>query len=686
MDAKILYEPGLSYTGDMTFTYTVIDGNGNLATATVTVAVSPADLSDHTPVALDDAALSNPGVPVIIPVLDNDYDLDGDLLSVVSVAPTANGTATLLSDGTIEYLPDAEFEGVETFSYTITDGGHTADALVSITVRWGGNYAPVAVDDNALGDNEHPIVIPVMDNDYDPDGDALSVIEVSVPPKYGTVEINADNTISYVADTGFTGIDDFIYRVSDGSLNDAALVTVNVFAANHDPIAVDDEAAGIPGSTVVVDVLANDSDPDGDPLTITDVTTPYYGDTVIEDGGQSIRYVPAPDFNGVDSFFYAIVDGRGGSAMAMVTIGYNTPPVAEDDQLSGEAGMSYDIDVLANDSDPDGNAIEITDIGSPSAGTATLNSDGTVHVKVPTDAQGDLTFVYTIADEWGDTDQATVTVSVNGQPVAVDDSASTSVNKDTRVNVLVNDSDPDGDGLTIDAVGVPSHGTAELDRGKILYTPAGDYIGSDSFTYTISDGRGGSATATVSVDVYNNTPAPSSDNVSVCYQTAETFNVLNNDSDDDGDALSVIHVSAPSNGALEWEADGTTTYTPADGWSGIETLVYTVADGRGGEASAEVVLTVYPDVEPDAVDDTATTSSNKSVAIDVLANDTATECHPITIDYISDADHGNVSINLDDTITYTPSDPSFTGTDSFSYIISDGLGRVDNATVTVTIE
>ncbi len=184
----------------------------------------------------------------------------------------------------------------------------------------------------------------------------------------------------------------------------------------------------------------------------------------------------------------------------------------------------------------------------------------------------------------------------NRAPDAVDDSATTIRNTPVTINVVANDTDPDGDPLSVTAVSDPPNGTAtNNNNGTVTYQPDNGFIGSDSFTYTISDGRGGSDTATVRVTVNpppNRPPDAVDDSATTCKNRPKRINVLANDRDPDGDPLTVGAVSQPANGTATNNGDGTVTYNPRRGFTGTDSFTYTISDGRGGSDTARVTVTV----------------------------------------------------------------------------------------------
>jgi len=689
-DGTFTYTPNNNFNGTDSFEYTISDGNGGTDTATVTITVVGVN---DAPVAVDDDTSTDEDTAVTISVLNNDSDPDGDELSIIDFTEPSNGTVILNEDGTFTYTPNNNFNGTDSFEYTISDGnGGTDTATVTITVG-GVNDAPVAVDDSASTDEDTAVTISVLNNDSDPDGDELSIIDFTEPSN-GTVILNEDGTFTYTPNNNFNGTDSFEYTISDGNGGtDTATVTITVVGVNDAPVAVDDSASTDEDTAVTISVLNNDSDPDGDELSIIDFTEPSNGTVILNEDG-TFTYTPNNNFNGTDSFEYTISDGNGGTDTAPVTItvvGVNDAPVAVDDSASTDEDTAVTISVLNNDSDPDGDELSIIDFTEPSNGTVILNEDGTFTYTPNNNFNGTDSFEYTISDGNGGTDTATVTITVGGvndAPVAVDDSASTDEDTAVTISVLNNDSDPDGDELSIIDFTEPSNGTVVLNEdGTFTYTPNNNFNGVDSFEYTISDGNGGTDTATVTITVVgvNDAPVAVDDAASTDEDTAVTISVLNNDSDPDGDELSIIDFTEPSNGTVVLNEDGTFTYTPNNNFNGVDSFEYTISDGNGGTDTATVTITVVGvNDAPVAVDDSASTDEDTEVTISVLNNDSDPDGDVLTVISNTNPSNGTVVFNEDGTFTYTPNN-NFNGTDSFEYTISDGNGGTDTATVTITV-
>jgi hypothetical protein len=367
-------------------------------------------------------------------------------------------------------------------------------------------------------------------------------------------------------------------------------------AGNQPPLAADDTASIGADGTVLIDVLANDSDPDGDGLTIASVTQPSQGTTQVVDG--VIHYVAAGPLSGSDSFSYEIADGDGGSAAASVTVDAgagasatsapaNVPPVATDDVEAASEDEGTTIDVLANDSDADGDPLELLAVDQPAAGRATAVNGHVEYTPVP-DWNGTVSFAYVIGDGSGGLARATVTLeiaAVNDPPVAAADEATVLEEGSVVLAVLDNDADPDAEDVVVESVGRPSSGkVVSQPDGTLLYTANPVSAGTDRFTYAVADGSGGSAQATVTVTVF---PRVLIDNLEVREDVHES-----------GDPPTLtVRLRVPTSERVDIEAHSVSD-TATAGEDFVET-VRTLAF-EPGESVAELPLPVIlNDVEPE---------------------------------------------------------------------------------------
>jgi hypothetical protein len=477
------------------------------------------------------------------------------------------------------------------------------------------NDAPYTGFDYIETDCDVPITFTQADlvtNDTDFDGDTLRVTGIHEQPENGTVVINEDGTLTFTPDEGFYGYTTFCYIVEDGNggwaYGEVGFNVRKTDKENYAPEARDDVAILIPeDDEVEIDVLDNDVDEDSDELSIISVTQPPEGQGTVEIVNGRIVYTRGDDDSVEEvTFTYTISDGRGGTDTATVTVEVqteeNNPPDALDDEAETPQGTPVTIDVLANDSDPEGTELTIIDVEQPAEGTVEIVNNQLVYTPADGQAPGDVTFFYHVQDEDGEEATAQVTVTVtegsseNNDPDAVNDDRTTEVNTPIEINVLGNDTDPDDDTLTVISTTNGLNGTVEINAdGTVTYTPETGFIGSDTFTYTISDGNGGEDTATVTVWVEkpaNEAPDAVDDAQSTAFGTPVQIDVLGNDTDPDGDDLTVTNVTDGANGTVVINADGTVTYTPNDGFSGEDTFTYTISDGNGGEDTATVTVTV----------------------------------------------------------------------------------------------
>jgi hypothetical protein len=239
-------------------------------------------------------------------------------------------------------------------------------------------------------------------------------------------------------------------------------------------------------------------------LSVTVVGAPAHGTAALV-GGQ-VTYTPAANFAGADSFTYTIDDGNGGTATATINVtvsAVDDEPVAFNDVARGSEDTSLVIEVLENDRDPEGGVLRVASVTQPAHGTAAVTAEGAISYTPAPDYSGADGFSYVATDG---THQSAATVSVtvaavNDQPTAAGDNATTQEGAALVIDVLANDVDADGDALTVLAVDSPGNGTAAVAAGQVTYTPAENFAGTDTLTYTIVDGNGGTATGIVQVVV-----------------------------------------------------------------------------------------------------------------------------------------------------------------------------------------
>jgi VCBS repeat-containing protein len=477
-------------------------------------------------------------------------------------------------------------------------------------------------------------------------------------------------------------------------------------AVNDTYVATEDAPLTVPGPGV----LGNDTDPDGRPLVLgAGNSLPTNGTVAFNGDGGSFTYRPGANFSGTDSFTYFAITDRDGqlfsneATVSLTVNSVNDAPVAGADSYATTEETPLTVaapGVLGNDTDADGDALSAGSASTPANGRVALSPNGSFTYTPNVNFASTDTFTYVVSDGKGGNTPGTVTMAVaavNDGPVAANDSYGT--NEDTPLTVaptgvLGNDTDVDGDSLTAVKVNNPTHGSVTLNtNGSFTYTPAPNYNGADSFTYTARDGTADSNVATVNLTVnpINDAPVATNDSYSTAEDTALTVAapaMLANDSDVDGNALSAVKVNNPTHGSVTLNTNGSFNYTPAPSYNGADSFTYKANDGTADSNVATVNLSVTPvNDAPVANPDTYTTASATALSVPapgVLGNDTDADGDALSAVSPTTPAHGTVALNANGSFTYTPT-AGFSGTDTFTYAASNANGGSSTATVSITV-
>lgn len=693
-DGSFIFTPNDLFIGIQSIECHILDGNGGRDTSNIVILVRPPFYNVNNALYTDeDVPLTiEPGdILTSIPIND-DFD-------VTSCYNPTFGTIVQNVDGSFLYTPEENFHGNDIIECIISDPtGENTEIVVVIEVR-PVDDAPEAVNDAYVTNENTPVTFDPLDNDLNPDKGETLEIYYYTQPSDGQVVQNEDKTLTYTPSTNFVGENTLTYTISDGkgSLSSAA-ITITVNARNTAPIAVGDSYSTMENTVLTVGsevgLLVNDIDSDDDSLSVASFTKPAHGTiTMFESGG--FTYTPKPDWFGEEIFEYTVEDSFGIRDTATVKITVvpepNLSPVTVDDNFDTDENTPITFNVLANDSDPDGDVLSVVPYTQPLHGEVIINNDNTLTYVPEEGWVGEDRFEYVASDGNGGESVATVTIEVieaaNTDPVAVDDQFNADENRPLTFNALQNDSDPDGDTIKIIRFTNPLHGVLTLNLDQTFtYVPKEDWSGVDSFEYEIFDGRGGEDKATVTITVIptpNRKPVAADDE----YETGEnipiTFNVLANDFDPDGDALTVLEFTSPLHGSLTKNADGSLTYTPNTDWHGIDRFQYEIVDGEGGLAAASVVITVNP-APLKANDDSYKTFQLTPLTVDppgVLENDKSA----VSVKDYSLPTNGDLTASSDGGFTYTPKN-GFIGVDTFEYTAVGFNGETSKATVSITVE
>ncbi|WP_185152694.1 Ig-like domain-containing protein, partial [Fulvivirga aurantia] len=708
-DGTFTYTPKAEFSGSDSFTYEVCDdGDPTLCdNATVSFTVNP--INDG-PVALKDSDNTSINTATSGNVLSNDYDKEGSPLTVNTspVTPPSNGVLILNANGTYTYTPNNGFTGIDTFEYQVCDDGapnaSVACSVATVTITVGsGNKAPVANNDTGTTNENTTLSANVITNDSDPEGDNLTVSTTPVSgPGNGTLVLNADGSYDYTPSTGFFGTDVFSYQVCDDgtpSQCSEATVTITVNEVDLAPVAVDDSFTGPIDTAISGNLFENDSELDGQSLTLN---TAYasgltgVGTLYLYDNGTFL-YEPGTGETGIVTFDYQVCDPGNNCSVATVTMNIgaaNNPPVAQDDNPIVNEDATLNGVVYNNDSEPDGENLSFSLVGAPPAGTAfTFNPDGTYSYTPTANFNGTVSFTYQACDDnvssLCDNAVVTITVSpVNDAPVASADPTET-VDEDNTLNSTLTDLVTDIDDTPANLTYSLSNGSTAAANGTLVintdgtysYTPNTNFNGSVNFEYQVCD-DGSPALCdtefvTIQVNAINDGPVAVDDTQSVLQDVNATGNVISNDSDPEGNALTVSSPGTfnfPGEGTLTIAANGAYTFDPEPAFLGTFTYTYTVCDTEPLCANADLTVNVNATGNPIAVDDVTDANQDQTVSGNVLANDSDPEGDVLNVDNPGtyNTPEGTLTITALGGYTFNPV-ATFVGTFTFTYTVCDNL-------------
>nr|WP_265414992.1 tandem-95 repeat protein [Vibrio parahaemolyticus] len=594
--------PTADWNGSEALTFTATDPSGESVSQTVNFTVAPvADIVADKATVVED-------MPTIIKVLGNDtFEGDDKVVSLDTNNGPANGTVSVNPDGSVTYTPNDNYHGTDSFTYIVTSGGVSESTTVNVDVT-PVNDAPVAKDDTTITGEDTPVTIDVLPNDSDVDGDKLSIESASVPKEQGTVEV-VNGKLVFTPAENFNGDAEITYIVTDGQLTDEAKVAVTVNPVNDAPTIKVDAVESITEDavstdTVVATLTVRDTDTPEDQLTIS-LENNSNGYFVLVGNEVKLTQVGADAVNNDElnlkdlTISASVSDGVNPTASdsdSLIVNRVNDAPTVENaiaDQELSEDFATYTIDLNDAFKDSD-SALNFSVSGNSNVLVSIENGIATIS---PTaDWNGSETLTFTATDPSGESISQTVNFTVAPVADIVADKATVVEDTSTVIKVLGNDTfEGDGKVVSLDTNNGPANGTVSVNPdGSVTYTPNDNYHGTDSFTYIVTSG-GVSESTTVSVDVtpVNDAPVAKDDIATTQEDTAVTIDVLPNDSDVDGDKLSIESASVPKEQGTVEVVNGKLVFTPAENFNGDAEITYTVTDGQLTD-EAKVTVTVNP--------------------------------------------------------------------------------------------
>ena len=669
------------------------------------------DQKNTPPTAVDDEFGVRPGKSTLLPVLQNDSDSDGDVLTAEPMSQPSFGSVVVTRGGRALQITGVadDAEGSSSFTYSASDGLASATANVSLRVHpWSENAGPKRVHDASvkLGAGAQ-IEYNVLADWIDPDGDQI-FLERAEGSEGLSVQFSEDGTVSIHDLGGGPGPRQVTLSVSDGWITTEGELTVLVQEnGNIAPIANADFYVTRVSEPLIVAPLANDTDPSGGVLVVQSIEVDSDSGIEVALIDRHLLRVTAPaGLDDVARFTYTVSNGSGSATASVAVI----PTLAKDDRAPLElqndsakvrVGDIASIPVLANDHSPSGLAMSVSSTLSGTVDSVYGHAfvTGNLVRFEALDTTGRVDVTYTVTDSAGNTASAVASFNVIGadqansapQPKAL--TAWASAGQTMRIPVPLNGIDPDGDSVTL--VGIdqpPTMGTATLGTEWIEYTPGENASGTDVFSYTVEDRLGRQAKARVRVGVappseLNHNPVALPDVIKARPSRTVEVNVLSNDVDPDGDTLKLREGSLESSNdqvsATVVSPTSVAVTTPAQ--TNPFVVTYVVEAGRGGSATGQLTVNVETDaplMAPIARDDVVSLSDvprdGAPVTVNVLANDEDPDGSLADLSIASNADGVSVD-NTAHTVTVTPE----TDRRLVVYSITDQDGLSSSAVVSV---
>ncbi|MGZ0712051.1 Ig-like domain-containing protein (plasmid) [Coraliomargarita sp. W4R53] len=715
-------------TGSASFTYEANDGRKGTAQADVQLRVHGWDENQAPKQKRVTSLIVESGGVITYNVLPDWIDPDGDDVYLKSVVPAEGDEVDFTADGRVTYRALGLTNGRKDVTITVSDGEKLTEGIVRFDVRPAGSTDPVTNADHVQVHVGQTATVAPLLNDTSGGSEQLRLARVD-EVKGATVRADYPNdTFAFVSDT--VGVYYAQYLAAAGSRMAPGVVRIDVVEdekSDLPPVAVRDVALLPSGGEVLVNVLANDSDPSGGVLVVQSVSVDRdAGVSVSVLGHETLRVSDQAALSEQITIGYTISNGTQSAEGEVVVIPIAAPsklrpPVANDDEVVVRAGDVVTIPVLDNDYHPNGDTIHVAPdlvmpLPSPEEGEIFVSQD-TVRFRAGSDP-GTTYATYQVVDSTGQKDAGYITIQVlpvdvdtNQAPRPRDMTARVLTGAQTRISVELDGLDPDGD--SVELVGIasaPGKGRiVEVGANYLDYEALGDAVGDDTFTYRVRDSLGKEATATVRVGIAptlstNQAPYAVKDSIVMRPGRSVAVPVVANDSDPEGDRLTLVEdgLIVPDVDGLEARVLGDRVIVTAPDEVGNTSLQYTIRDSSGAEAIAVLQVTVDEDVpllRPIARDDRVLVeeiSDEDTVDLEVLAND---EDPDGTIDAltvtVADSDarvlaDGTVRITLGEQarlITYTITDEDSMAASAFIRVPSlDGLPPTLISTESVEVQ
>ncbi|MGU3408528.1 Ig-like domain-containing protein [Microbacterium sp. M1A1_1b] len=638
-------------TGTVSFRYTITDGNGGSASATVRVSVRPESENSAPRQVRDTSADVVRNGHVSSNVLGDWVDPDGDPVYLKSASAADGDQVSTTPDGLLDFRNTSGRTGDRSVQLVVSDGRADGRGSLTVHVAAQGNV-PLRADAFAVqGYAGKGFSVGPLDHVRGGNG---TVTLTSVSSTNGVTIAPSYDAGTFRVDSSALGDHQVEYTVTDGTKTASGVVRITILRppdASTAPITTPKTVFVTTLSTKDTDVTATDIDPAGGVLLVTALDGPDRASgvqTSILDQ-HTVRTTLTAPLDGPVTFTYTETNGLASSTGTVTVVEIPKPdriqpPVAQPDSATVRVGDVADIDVLANDTQPEGEPLTLEPNlvqNVPGDGGLLFVSGDHLRYLAPT-TPGNYTAVYRVAGPDGQSADAAVSISVrekdnatNNPPVPQTVTARVVAGQSVRVSIPLNGIDPDGDSVQL--VGVasnPDKGSVSDVGSDALTYDAGDYsAGTDEFTYTVVDALGARATGTVRVGIapraeQASNPVAEADHVTIRPGGAVTVRVLQNDSDPEGGQLTVSKAEPTAQGvrAKVLRGQEIRVTPPKSATSGDFAVLYTASNQNGGASTAFLTVTVDEDAQPlrPEVDDTTLDLQDilhrQNVTVDVLKN------------------------------------------------------------------
>jgi len=667
---NLTYTPAANYNGTDSFTFIVNDGHVDSGPATVSIGVTAVN---DAPTAVGQSVTTAEDAAAAITLTGT--DVEGSALTFSVQSGPSHG-ALSGSGPNLTYTPAANYNGLDSFTFKVNDGAlDSATATVDITVT-SVNDAPAADPQTVAMNEDTAMAITLTGSDVE--GSTLA-FSVTGGPSHGTLD-GTGAVRTYTPAANYNGPDAFEFVANDGLVNSApAEVSLSVAPVNDAPVATAQSV--VTQQDTAIDITLLGTDVEDDPLTFTVQTGPSHG--TLSGTGSVLTYTPGAGYTGSDSFTFVAQDVEAVSAPAAVDITVtetNHQPTATAQTVTTDEDAP--LAIVLTGSDPDGDELTYAVTTQPLHGVLSGTAPNLTYTP-DANYNGTDGFTFVVHDGLVDSAPATVDITVeavNDAPVANAQVVTTA--EDAGAAVTLTGSDVEGSVLAFSVTSGPSHGTLSGSAPDLTYTPGADYNGADSFTFKVSDGALDSASAAVDITVtaVNDAPAADPQTVTTNEDTVQLITLTG--SDVEGGALTFSVTGGPSHGTLSGTG-ANRTYTPAANYNGSDSFTFVVNDGVASSAPAIVSINITPvNDAPVANAQSVTTAQDTATTITLTGSDA--EGNALIFSVTGGPSHGTLSGTTGAVLTYTPA-TGYGGSDSFTFVASDGQADSAPATVSITV-